>query len=119
MSTEPELTDTHADNEQLARVATEQLLTIERPDPAVEALRIEQLRSSYAVIALALGVVGLIGALFVGWMVPLSMGAIIFSLMSRRGREWSPLTVIALTLGCVGVLYSALWIVYYVTSFAD
>ena len=94
------------------RIDTAQLLLLGRPDDAeLAAAREDQPPVSYAGIAVLLGIVGLIGTLFVMWMVPFSIGAIVFAEVSRRNghTEWP--TKLAYATGVVGVIFGGVWLV--------
>lgn len=95
------------------RIDTAQLLQLGRDEtPTEEARERSSLSHSYAGIAATLGVVGLLGGLFVMWMVPFSIGAIVFAEFARRqGDSHWPVKLGYIT-GAAGVLFGGVWLIY-------
>ena len=109
---------TEANND--GRIDTAQLLLMGRPDESeVAAARAEQVPVSYAGISAALGVVGLVGTLFVMWMVPFAIGAVIFADISRRNgfTQWP--TKLGYLTGVTGIVFGGVWLIYTLGLFAS
>ena len=63
--------------------------------------------------ALALAIVGLALSLLVGWAFPLGIAAVVLAVLSlRRPWESRPVTVWALALGALSLVYSAGWLTW-------
>ncbi|WP_157423249.1 hypothetical protein [Agromyces lapidis] len=111
--------DVPVDTGQLRRISTGQLLVVHRPeyDPSevVEAL---QQRRAYSWVAAVTGIIGATASLFVGWMLPLSIAAIVFGVLGlRREEHGRTLAFIGIGTGLGGLVFSALWIGYYAIVF--
>ncbi|HLP23452.1 MAG TPA: hypothetical protein VK139_05360 [Microbacteriaceae bacterium] len=99
-----------ADEADPARVDTAQLLQLGRAE-AIEPEAIPR-TIPYAVISILLGVIGAIGGLFVLWMVPFSLGAIVFAWLARRdGQRGTPARLGVVT-GLVGLAFGGVWVLY-------
>lgn len=110
---------TDADEAGAERVDTAKLLQIGRTD--VESDEAEEQRSlseSYAMISAVLGVIGLIGGLFVVWTAPFAIGAVVFAELTRRHAERNLLSRIGFITGIIGVLFAGVWGIYYFLLFA-
>lgn len=95
------------------RIDTAQLLRINRDDVPVEVAReVAKLSTYYAGIAATLGVIGLLGGLFVPWMCPFSIGAVVFAEFARRQGELHWPVKLGYLTGVVGILFGGVWLVY-------
>lgn len=92
------------------RVDTAQLLQVGRSVADVDVTPATV--PAYHLISLTLGCIGVVGGLFVMWMVPFSVGALVFAELARRNTQlgW-PRRLGALT-GAAGVLFGGVWLVY-------
>lgn len=83
------------------------------PWAPAEAPIVGRRRAVIAPWALALAILALAASLFVGWMLPLGLVAVVAAVVALRLRgESRAVAVWALVLGAVAVLYSAGWLVW-------
>jgi len=107
------------DTGQLQSISTGQLLIVHRPglDPVEEAEEQTQ-RRVYSWIAAVVGTIGAAASLFVGWMLPLSIAAIVFGVLGlRREEHGRTLAFVGIGTGLAGLVFSAVWIGYYAIVF--
>ena len=113
----PRRFDRPLDTGELRTVPTGQLLIVHRPetyDEASDIVEEETQRRVYSWIGAVLGVIGAAASLFVGWMLPLSIAAIIFGVLGlRREEHGRTLAFVAIGTGVGGLVFSAVWIGYY------
>jgi len=109
------------DTAELHRLPTGQLLVMHRPEPADDAsgaVEEDSQRRVYSWIAAVVGTVGAIASLFVGWMLPLSIAALVFGVLGlRREAEGRTLAFVGIGAGIAGLVFSAVWIGYYAIVF--
>ena len=111
------------DTGELHKVPTGQLLVVHRTelrDQASAADEVEEdtQRRVYSWVAAVIGVIGAVASLFVGWMLPLSIAAIVFGVLGlRREEEGRALAFVGLGTGIAGLVFSAVWIGYYAIVF--
>ena len=75
-------------------------------------------RRVYSWIAAIVGVIGAAASLFVGWMLPLSIAAIVFGVLGlRREEEGRTLAFVGIGTGIAGLVFVAVWIGYYAIVF--
>ncbi|MFF2271461.1 hypothetical protein ACFVTX_04270 [Agromyces sp. NPDC058136] len=111
--------DVPVDTGQLRRISTGQLLVVHRPeyDP-YEVVEEAQQRRVYSWVAAVTGIIGSTASLFVGWMLPLSIAAIVFGVLGlRREEHGRTLAFIGIGTGIGGLVFSSLWIGYYAIVF--
>lgn len=113
--------DVPFDTGELRSVPTGQLLVVHRPELAGEASdgdEEETQRRVYSWIAAVVGVIGAAASLFVGWMLPLSIAAIVFGVLGlRREEEGRTLAFVGIGTGIAGLVFAAVWIGYYAIVF--
>ncbi|WP_394552940.1 hypothetical protein ACDF64_01055 [Agromyces sp. MMS24-JH15] len=114
--------DVSLDTGQLHSLPTGQLLIVHRPatapDSVADEVEVETQRRVYSWIGAVVGVLGAACALFVGWMVPLSIAAIVFGVLGlRREQDGRTLAFVAIGTGVTGIVFSAVWIGYYAIVF--
>ncbi|WP_173923602.1 DUF4190 domain-containing protein [Agromyces sp. Marseille-P2726] len=113
--------DVPFDTGELHRLPTGQLLIVHRPDQAGAAADAEEedtQRRIYSWVAAIVGTIGAIASLFVGWMLPLSIAAIVFGVLGlRREEEGRMLAFVGIGTGITGLVFSAVWIGYYAIVF--
>ena len=109
------------DTGELRSVPTGQLLIVHRPELAGEASDDDEddtQRRIYSWIAAVVGVIGAAASLFVGWMLPLSIAAIVFGVLGlRREEEGRTLAFVGIGTGIAGLVFAAVWIGYYAIVF--
>ncbi|GAA1843907.1 DUF4190 domain-containing protein [Agromyces salentinus] len=109
--------DRPLDTGELRTVPTGQLLIVHRPETYEEPADLveeETQRRVYSWVGAVLGVIGAAASLFVGWMLPLSIAAIIFGVFGlRREEHGRTLAFVAIGTGVGGLVFSAVWIGYY------
>jgi len=109
------------DTGELQSVPTGQLLVVHRPELAGEASDGDEddtQRRIYSWIAAVVGVIGAAASLFVGWMLPLSIAAIVFGVLGlRREEEGRTLAFVGIGTGIAGLVFAAVWIGYYAIVF--
>ncbi|MFD4420746.1 hypothetical protein ACFWN7_04480 [Agromyces sp. NPDC058484] len=110
------------DTGELHRLPTGQLLIMHRPEPMAEASGAvdeeDTQRRVYSWIAAVVGTLGAAASLFVGWMLPLSIAAIVFGVLGlRREEEGRTLAFVGIGAGVAGLVFSAVWIGYYAIVF--
>ncbi|MGW9630772.1 DUF4190 domain-containing protein [Agromyces sp. NPDC055520] len=111
--------DVPFDTGQLQSISTGQLLIVHRPgiDPVEEA-EVETQRRVYSWVAAVVGTIGAAASLFVGWMLPLSIAAIVFGVLGlRREEHGRTLAFVGIGTGLAGLVFSAVWIGYYAIVF--
>jgi hypothetical protein len=111
--------DVPFDTGQLRRLSTGQLLVVHRPDGIeATAVEVDSQRRVYSWIAAIVGTLGAVASLFVGWMLPLSIAAIVFGVLGlRREDEGRTLAFVGIGTGVAGLVFSAVWIGYYAIVF--
>jgi hypothetical protein len=109
------------DTGELRSLPTGQLLVVHRPEIAGEAsdaVEEETQRRVYSWIAAIVGTMGAVASLFVGWMLPLSIAAIVFGVLGlRREEEGRTLAFVGIGTGIAGLVFAAVWIGYYAIVF--
>ncbi|NYG20891.1 hypothetical protein BJY17_001638 [Agromyces hippuratus] len=107
------------DTGQLQSISTGQLLIVHRPGfDAVEEAEEETQRRVYSWVAAVVGTIGAAASLFVGWMLPLSIAAIVFGVLGlRREEHGRTLAFVGIGTGLAGLVFSAVWIGYYAIVF--
>ena len=99
------------------------LLVVPRPElrdraSAADEVEEDTQRRVYSWVAAVIGVIGAVASLFVGWMLPLSIAAIVFGVLGlRREEEGRALAFVGLGTGIAGLVFSAVWIGYYAIVF--
>ncbi|MEV1131450.1 DUF4190 domain-containing protein [Agromyces sp. NPDC049794] len=114
--------DVPFDTGELRSLPTGQLLVVHRPafgDEASAAVEEDtQQRRIYSWVAAVLGTIGALASLFVGWMLPLSIAAIVFGVLGlRREAEGRMLAFVGIGTGIAGLVFAAVWIGYYAIVF--
>ncbi|MFE6965827.1 hypothetical protein ACFVAJ_11970 [Agromyces sp. NPDC057679] len=111
--------DVPVDTGQLRRISTGQLLVVHRPEyDQSEVVEAQQQSRAYSWVAAVTGIIGATASLFVGWMLPLSIAAIVFGVLGlRREEHGRTLAFIGIGTGLGGLVFSALWIGYYAIVF--
>jgi hypothetical protein len=113
--------DVPFDTGELRSLPTGQLLVVHRPELPAEAsgaVEEETQRRVYSWIAAIVGTMGAIASLFVGWMLPLSIAAIVFGVLGlRREEEGRTLAFVGIGTGITGLVFAAVWIGYYAIVF--
>lgn len=109
------------DTGELRSLPTGQLLVVHRPEIVGEAsgaVEEETQRRVYSWIAAIVGTIGAAASLFVGWMLPLSIAAIVFGVLGlRREEEGRTLAFVGIGTGIAGLVFAAVWIGYYAIVF--
>ncbi|MGX5696473.1 hypothetical protein ACWKWP_09780 [Agromyces soli] len=113
------------DTGQLRALSTGQLLVVHRPPlPATQVAADydgpdeDEQRRLYSWISVVLGAIGGLASLFVGWMLPLSLAAIVFGVLGlRREEHGRALAFAGIGTGVAGLVFSAVWIGYYAIVF--
>jgi len=108
------------DTGRLQQLPTGQLLLVHRPGlpdsgpvPAADDDD-EVQRRVFSWIGAVVGTVGAIASLFVGWMLPLSIAALVFGVLGlRREEHGRTLAFVAVGTGVTGLVFSAVWLGYY------
>lgn len=114
--------DVPFDTGELSVLPTGQLLVVHRPALGGEAsAAVEeetQQRRVYSWVAAVLGTIGALASLFVGWMLPLSIAALVFGVLGlRREAEGRMLAFVGIGTGIAGLVFAAVWIGYYAIVF--
>ena len=111
--------DVPFDTGQLQSISTGQLLIVHRPGlDTVEEAEEETQRRVYSWVAAVIGTIGAAASLFVGWMLPLSIAAIVFGVLGlRREEHGRTLAFVGIGTGLAGLVFSAVWIGYYAIVF--
>ena len=109
------------DTGELRSLPTGQLLVVHRPELVQESPDVDEedtQRRIYSWIAAVVGIIGAAASLFVGWMLPLSIAAIVFGVLGlRREEEGRTLAFIGIGTGIAGLVFAAVWIGYYAIVF--
>lgn len=109
------------DTGELRSLPTGQLLVVHRPELVPESPEADEedtQRRVYSWIAAIVGIIGAAASLFVGWMLPLSIAAIVFGVLGlRREEEGRTLAFIGIGTGIAGLVFAAVWIGYYAIVF--
>jgi hypothetical protein len=109
------------DTGELHTLPTGQLLVVHRPELSAAASDVAEDRTQrrvYSWVAAVLGTLGAIASLFVGWMLPLSIAAIVFGVLGlRREEEGRTLAFVGIGTGVAGLVFSAVWVGYYAIVF--
>lgn len=108
------------DTGRLQQLPTGQLLLVHRPgvpDPPAAPLEDgddEVQRRVYSWIGAVVGSIGALASLFVGWMLPLALAAIVFGVLGlRREEHGRTLAFVGIGTGITGLVFSAVWLGYY------
>jgi hypothetical protein len=113
--------DVPYDTGALHGLPTGQLLAVGRPAPEsfeAEYEEEEEQRRVYSQVAAVIGTLGAVASLFVGWMLPLSLAAIVFGVLGlRREEHGRVLAFIGIGTGVAGLVFSGVWIGYYAIVF--
>jgi hypothetical protein len=123
LRTDPDVRDFERplDTAELHQLPTGQLLVMHRPEPVEEAagaVEEDSQRRVYSWIAAIVGTMGAIASLFVGWMLPLSIAALVFGVLGlRREAEGRTLAFVGIGTGIAGLVFSAVWLGYYAIVF--
>ena len=109
------------DTGQLHALPTGQLLTVHRTPVEVVDEEVEEeeaQRRVYSYVAAVIGVIGAAASLFVGWMLPLCIAAIVFGVLGLRREEHARVPAfVGIGSGITGLVFSAVWIGYYAIVF--
>jgi hypothetical protein len=108
------------DTGELRSLPTGQLLVVHRAELArvADAEEDEEQRRVYSWISAILGVIGAAASLFLGWLLPLSIAAIVFGVLGlRREEEGRTLAFVGIGTGIAGLVFSSVWIGYYAIVF--
>jgi hypothetical protein len=109
------------DTGELRSLPTGQLLVVHRPELAARDDDVDEdltQRRVYSWVAAVVGTLGAIASLFLGWMLPLSIAAIVFGVLGlRREEEGRTLAFVGIGTGVAGLVFSAVWIGYYAIVF--
>ncbi|MFC5789589.1 DUF4190 domain-containing protein [Agromyces tardus] len=108
------------DTGQLQALPTGQLLTVHRPPVELPEDEVEEdtQRRVYSYVAAVVGVIGAAASLFVGWMLPLSIAAIVFGVLGLRREEHGRVPAfVGIGTGLAGLVFSAVWVGYYAIVF--
>ncbi|GAA4050394.1 DUF4190 domain-containing protein [Agromyces indicus] len=110
--------DVPYDTGELHGLPTGQLLALGRPAPEPEYVDEEEQRRFWSRLSAGLGIPGAVASLFVGWMLPLSIAAIVFGVMGLRREEGARVPAfIGIGTGIAGLVFSGVWIGYYAIVF--
>lgn len=116
----PRELDRPFDTGELHALPTGQLLAVRRPgpEPAEHELEEDEQRRLYSYVAAVLGVLGAAASLFVGWMLPVSLAAIVFGVLGLRREEHGRIPAfVGIGTGIAGLVFSCVWIGYYAIVF--
>jgi hypothetical protein len=109
------------DTGELRSLPTGQLLVVHRAEfgEPVEAVDDDdEQRRVFSWISAVLGIIGAAASLFLGWLLPLSIAAIVFGVLGlRREEEGRTLAFIGIGTGIAGLVFSSVWIGYYAIVF--
>lgn len=111
--------DESFDTGRLQQLPTGQLLLVHRPGmpespPVADDDEVDAQRRVYSWIGAVVGSIGALASLFVGWMLPLSIAAIVFGVLGlRREEHGRTLAFVAIGTGITGLVFSAVWLGYY------
>ncbi|WP_353816048.1 hypothetical protein [Agromyces sp. SYSU T00266] len=113
--------DVPYDTGALHGLPTGQLLAVGRPLPEpheAEYEEEEEQRRVYSQVGAVIGSIGAVASLFVGWMFPLSVAAIVFGVLGLRREEHGRiLAFIGIGTGVAGLVFSGVWLGYYAIVF--
>lgn len=111
--------DVPYDTGELHGLPTGQLLALGRPEPRPEVdEEEEEQRRFWSRLSAVLGSMGAVASLFVGWMLPLSVAAIVFGVLGLRREEHARVPAfIGIGTGIAGLVFSGVWIGYYAIVF--
>jgi apolipoprotein N-acyltransferase len=88
------------------------------PEPAEHELEEDEQRRLYSYVAAVLGVLGAAASLLVGWMLPVSLAAIVFGVLGLRREEHGRTPAfVGIGTGIAGLVFSCVWIGYYAIVF--
>lgn len=117
---EPSRFEDSYDTGRLQQLPTGQLLLVHRPGVPDRAPELEvddevdAQRRVYSWIGAVVGSVGALASLFVGWMLPLAIAAIVFGVLGlRREEHGRTLAFVGIGTGITGLVFSAVWLGYY------
>lgn len=111
--------DVPYDTGELHGLPTGQLLALGRPEPQpVIDDEEEEQRRFWSRLSAVLGSMGAVASLFVGWMLPLSVAAIVFGVLGLRREEHARVPAfVGIGTGVTGLVFSGVWIGYYAIVF--
>ncbi|GAA1060352.1 DUF4190 domain-containing protein [Agromyces bracchium] len=113
--------DVPYDTGALHGLPTGQLLAVGRPQPEqleVDYEEEDEQRRVYSRVGAVIGSIGAVASLFVGWMFPLSVAAIVFGVLGLRREEHGRiLAFIGIGTGVAGLVFSGVWLGYYAIVF--
>lgn|GEM_PF-3256726 len=113
--------DVPYDTGALHGLPTGQLLALGRPSPEPlerEYEDEEEQRRVYSKVGAVVGSIGAVASLFVGWMFPLSVAAIVFGVLGLRREEHGRIPAfVAIGTGVAGLVFSGVWLGYYAIVF--
>ncbi|MRX44265.1 hypothetical protein [Agromyces kandeliae] len=113
--------DVPYDTGALHGLPTGQLLAVGRPLPEpleTEYEDEEEQRRVYSQVGAVIGTIGAVASLFVGWMFPLSLAAIVFGVLGLRREEHGRiLAFVGIGTGVTGLVFSGVWLGYYAIVF--
>jgi hypothetical protein len=111
--------DVPYDTGELHGLPTGQLLALGRPAPQPELDdEEEEQRRFWSRLSAVLGIIGAVASLFVGWMLPLSIAAIVFGVLGLRREEHARVPAfVGIGTGVTGLVFSGVWIGYYAIVF--
>lgn len=112
--------DESFDTGRLQQLPTGQLLLVHRPGmpdrtPVLDDdVEVDVQRRVYSWVGAVVGSVGALASLFVGWMLPLAIAAIVFGVLGlRREEHGRTLAFVGIGTGITGLVFSAVWLGYY------
>ena len=113
--------DVPYDTGALHGLPTGQLLAVGRPQPEqleADYEEEDEQRRVYSRVGAVIGSIGAVASLFVGWMFPLSVAAIVFGVLGLRREEHGRiLAFIGIGTGVAGLVFSGVWLGYYAIVF--
>jgi hypothetical protein len=108
------------DTGELQSLPTGQLLVVHRAELArvADVEEEDEQRRVYSWISAILGIIGAAASLFLGWLLPLSIAAIVFGVLGlRREEEGRTLAFVGIGTGIAGLVFASVWIGYYAIVF--
>ncbi|NYD66835.1 hypothetical protein [Agromyces atrinae] len=112
--------DLPLDTGEIRRTPTGQLLVIHRPvydEVDTEVYEDSVQRHVFSMIGAIAGVMGLVGSLFVGWLAPLSLAAVVFGALGlRREEHGRAAAFLGVATGAAGLVFCGLWFYFYLAA---